>query len=344
MTNKPTIKHMGKWPDNKPWPPEDSEESNAGWVYKGDFWVLGSNQAWINIGKAMPFPVEELNLLGCWPATSELPSTEGLNVNDAVVWKGEYWRVPSWYRWEYAGEYDAGSNFPDELDPRTWVTPPPAAEPPPLIPAVDPVAPNVGERRDTDWLDKALENTAFEDPRDPGSLARELLARKAEVKRLKRKRIFDRCLFWLLVIAVLSIAGHFAYKAVMANYETGRYSDERQCKVVTDNLTITGKRTYSYPYKSLFGFRLIDESKVSEQTVINVTGDKMAIIGLTGKRWWGYRIGQGERGIQILKPADHYTISTDKGLAVVTYKGFCQAVGKVSQEADPKAEDQAIID
>ena len=341
MSIKPIIKVMGTWPDDQPWPPKGYQKVNSGYHYKGDFWVLGTDMEWKNMGKSKIFPVENLNLLGCWPHISELPPTKGLHINDAVVWKGQYWRVNDYYQWEYSGEYDAGSDFPAELDPRTWG----AANPPPLIPAPDPVAPAepLGEDMSA-WLDKAFANTAFEDSRDPGALARELLNKRTEVQRLKRKRIVDRCLFWLLVIAVLSIAGHFAYKAVMANYETGRYSDERQCKVVTDNLTITGKRTYSYPYKSLFGFRLIDESKVSEQTVINVTGDKMAIIGLTGKRWWGYRIGQGERGIQILKPADHYTISTDKGLAVVTYKGFCQAVGKVSQEADPKAEDQAIID
>ena len=341
MSDQPLIQDMGQWPDDKPWPPEGYQMVNSAWHYKGDFWVLGSDMQWENLGKSKYHPIEDLNLLGCWPESSPLPDTKGLQVNDAVVWKGEYWRVDLYHQWSYSGKYDAGSDFPEELDPRTWGNALPAETPPPLIPSVDPIN---QEPKPADWLDKALTDAAFEDPRDPGSVARELLAKRAEVKRLKRRRLIDRSIFWFVIIGIFAVLGYFLYTLAMSSYETGRYSDERQCKVVTENLTITGKRTYSYPYKSMFGFRVIDESKVSEQTVINVTGDKMAIIGLTGKRWWGYRIGQGERGIQILKPADHYTISTDKGLAVVTYKGFCQAVGTHSQEADPKAEDQAIID
>lgn len=272
--------------------------------------------------------ISPYRMLGSWPDQDPLPPATEHVKNDALIYcqrifvnngKGE------WVDTDLAGAFYYSREVPlNEKELQEDVSTP-----------VEPTAPPE--------LNKFEEWTP-EDRVDVGSMARELLEKKAEVKRLKRKHLINRLVLWFVILGGIGVLGYFVYGLGLANYETGRYSDERQCKVVTDNLTITGKRTYSYPYKSLFGFRLIDESKVSEQTVINVTGDKMSIIGLTGKRWWGYRIGVGERGVQILKPADTYTISTDKGLAVVSYKGFCQAVGKQSEEPGPKAVDQTIID
>lgn len=358
---------IGTWPDNSELPDDFSIDIKDAFYWKEDLWVLDDNRAWVNYGRFKD-TVEEMDCLrpayaikGSWPNSDPLPR-DHREKNIGLVWRHRIWVSDGLGNWvdtapvgdmfKYVDLEKAQLSFNPIYE---WVDLPPISlgesiggvkpvvEEPTPEPIEIPKEPISIKRISVPEKIPQAE-PSIEDRVDVGAMARELLERKTEVKRLKRKRIMDRCVFWFVVLGVIAALGYFAYGLVLANYETGRYSDERQCKVVTDNLTITGKRTYSYPYKSLFGFRLIDESKVSEQTVINVTGDKMSIIGLAGKRWWGYRIGQGERGIQILKPADTYTITTDKGLAVVTHKGFCQAVGKQSQEADPKAVDQAIID
>lgn len=181
-----------------------------------------------------------------------------------------------------------------------------------------------------------------EEPTDVGAIARELMERKAEVKRLKRKRIIDRIVFWLIALSCLVVAGVVGWKVLVANYEEGRYYDTRECKVSSANLTVNGKRTYSYPFKSLFGFRLVDENNVKEKTTLTLNGTPMTIVGTSNDRWWGIRLAQGDRNVQILRDADMYTFTTDKGIAVTTYKGFCQQ-REQSVEMDPKTKDFPIV-
>lgn len=205
-------------------------------------------------------------------------------------------------------------------------------------------------KRNGDWIEHLNLNnsSSFSDSDFPnetpdvGILARDLMEKKAEVKRLKRRRLIDRSLFWVLILIALSFAGYGVYQLVLANYETGRYYDTRECKVSSANLTVTGKRTYSYPFKSLFGFRLVDENSVKEKTTLTLNGSPMTIVGTSKDRWWGIRLAQGDRNVQILRDADVYTFTTDKGIAVVTYKGFCQQ-REQSTEMDPKTKDFPII-
>lgn len=338
--NKRGLVLLGAWPDDKELPDDDTIKVGDAFIWRGCVHALDVNREWEDTGSLrgkpstiidLTVPMEDRKILpyrviGSWPNHDDLPSAKDYPKDDALVYRHRVF--------VNNGEGDWVDTAPVSVLYETREVPLNEEELQEVPPVQYVVPPE----------NKLVEDWAQEKQTDVGAMARELLERKAEVKRLKRKHFINRLVLWFVILGGIGVLGYFAYGLGLANYETGRYSDERQCKVVTDNLTITGKRTYSYPYKSFFGFRLIDESKVSEQTVINVAGDKMSIIGLTGKRWWGYRIGVGERGVQILKPADTYTISTDKGLAVVTYKGFCQAVGKQSEEPDPKAVDQAIID
>lgn len=349
VSKEGVLRILGNWPDESDLPDDTNLCPGNAWIWRGCIFVLNHDRKWLDVGPptvvngvqiaSTEFPLMEdrkilpYRVIGSWPDQDDLPLAEAYPKDDALVHRHRVFVNDGQGAWidtdPVSVLYDTRQVPLNEAE---------LQENPPVT------SEEAHEGRSKARQPSINDKHPMGDRFDVGSMARELLERKAEVKRLKRKRIIDRCIFWLVILSGVGVLGYFAYGLALANYETGRYSDERQCKVVTDNLTITGKRTYSYPYKSLFGFRLVDESKVSEQTVINVTGDKMSIIGLTGKRWWGYRISQGERGIQILKPADTYTISTDKGLAVVTYKGFCQAVGKQSEEPNPKAVDQAIID
>jgi hypothetical protein len=135
-----------------------------------------------------------------------------------------------------------------------------------------------------------------------------------------------RAVSWLvglsiaLAIIVIVGTGYYGWE----NRVTGRLSDDRQCKAEYKDLTITGKRTYSYPYTEIFGFRFIDTAAIDERTVVDIRGDAMMILGQSGDEWWSLSIGMAEQGIQILKPADYFTFVVGKKAVVVKSKLFCE--------------------
>lgn len=122
-----------------------------------------------------------------------------------------------------------------------------------------------------------------------------------------------------LAIVVISSAGYYGWE----NRVTGRLSDDRSCKVEYKDLTITGKRTYSYPFTEIFGFRFIDTKAIDERTVIDIRGDALVVVGQSGSDWWSLAIGPGEQGIQILKAAESYTFVMGKKAVLVKSKEFC---------------------
>lgn len=123
----------------------------------------------------------------------------------------------------------------------------------------------------------------------------------------------------LLAILIVSAIGYYGWE----NRVTGRLSDDRMCKVEYKDLSITGKRTYSYPFMEIFGFRFIDTKAIDERTIVDIRGDAMMIIGQSGDDWWSLAIGMAEQGIQILKPSDSYTFVVGKKAVVVKSKVFC---------------------
>jgi hypothetical protein len=179
---------------------------------------------------------------------------------------------------------------------------------------------------------------------DKGAMARDLMTEKALVKTLRRARIKYLCYLWFMILLIVSAFVVAGYAYIQRDLKIGRYSDARECSIKVGNLTITGKRTYSYPAYSLWGQRWVQESDVQEVTVVNLPGVRLDIIGDAEPKYWAYRFSDGERGTQILKPAIKYTFFTDKGLIMATYGGFCKPVDKQEVADDPKAAERSIID
>lgn len=159
---------------------------------------------------------------------------------------------------------------------------------------------------------------------DAGSVAREALEAFQRLRKNKRRK---RIKFWAgWVVFMLLMAGVvFAGWSVMPNYVVaGRYSVVSDCKIPFGEGEITGKRTYSYAYKSLFGYHLVDESTRLEKTEINIDGNKLTILGQEGSKWWRQNIGLGERGTVALKPAELYWFVSDKNTALSPHSGLCK--------------------
>ncbi|MNM20168.1 hypothetical protein D3C81_305030 [compost metagenome] len=170
-----------------------------------------------------------------------------------------------------------------------------------------------------------LEQGACRATGDAGAMARDALL---AVQRLKRENKRKRIRFWSgWLVFLLLIAGitYGTWRVLPEYVVTGRYTVPSTCSVPLGKGELTGNREYSYQYKSLFGYHLVDESTALERTTIDVKGDKLIVLGwdkTTGKTW-RQNIGMGEKGIAILKHADIYWFLTDKDMATVPYSAFC---------------------
>jgi hypothetical protein len=123
----------------------------------------------------------------------------------------------------------------------------------------------------------------------------------------------------VIILAIVAI-GYYGW----SNQISGRFSDDRLCSSEIGGFKVTGKRTYSYPYMEIYGFRFIDTKKIDERTVVNISGDSMMILGQSDDMWWSVAIGPGEQGIQILKEASQYTFVSGKKALIVSSKEFCK--------------------
>lgn len=192
-------------------------------------------------------------------------------------------------------------------------------------------------------LESATKHPTPEPTEDKGGMARELMEHKAELKRLKRSRLVNKLLMWFVFLGVLVALSIAAYGYVQRDLKSGFYTDHRDCEIMVGELKITGKRTYSYPYKSLWGQRWVNEDKVLESTTINLPGVKLAVVADVEPKWRGLRFSDGERGSPILKPALKYTLVTDKGIAMMSYGGFCKPANSLPIADDSKSPERSIV-
>jgi len=163
------------------------------------------------------------------------------------------------------------------------------------------------------------------------------LAAKAKLAARTAARKTAQLIRWSIWVAIsltiicAALVVSYGYKTMV----TGHLSDERPCAIdFGGDMVVGGKRTFNYPFKEIYGFRMVDTSKISERTVVDVRGDAMTIVGLKGKQLlqsedWSINVGAGERGIQILKDADVYTfvVNTGKGqprVRTITHDAMCK--------------------
>lgn len=149
--------------------------------------------------------------------------------------------------------------------------------------------------------------------------------------RLKEKRTAAQRALWLfkflvggaIVLVLLFIAGMawWAYE----HRESGYVTDERSCSLEVGKRTLVGTRAYSYHYNTYLGWRVVDTRVVEEKTTIQVRGSGFIVINLNKDKSDVTRVGIGEVGVQVLKPADRYVFVMDDGsVGVSDYRSLCK--------------------
>lgn len=154
---------------------------------------------------------------------------------------------------------------------------------------------------------------------DAGILAQLALERRWKKDRRKRK------IFWWSILILALLIGAVGY-ALYTGFKTVRDQHVRMCAVSNGDgdYFATGQRVYDYSYYSLLGFQFTDTSKRSEKTQVNVNGQKMIVVGITGNEIKQVNIGQGEKGTQVLPAAEKYMFIIGDQVKMITYEGFCR--------------------
>jgi hypothetical protein len=164
--------------------------------------------------------------------------------------------------------------------------------------------------------------TAAKLAEDAGARAREKI--KSRGSRVRRTVLTTYLVLNFLLLAVIAAGAYYLYLEYnkpgkrVVTYKNCEFTDENQ------HFTLTGRREYSYLQKSLFGLDIRHADNVTETTQLDVQGTAMTVVGLTADKWWGVYIGTGEKGIQILKDAHTYIVTSDKKAVVINYEQFCQ--------------------
>lgn len=178
---------------------------------------------------------------------------------------------------------------------------------------------------DPEPIDPAVLAALTQPKEDAGEKAANLL--RTRMKKAARTALVRTWMIFSLVllIAVASAvgAGYYFYQ----HRTVTNVTFERACKwPINDKLEVTGRRTYNFQQNELFGIRWNDAKSVVEQTRVDVAGKQMLVVGLTAdNKWWGYPITMGERGIQILKPAETYVFVVEGNqVGAVKYDEFCK--------------------
>lgn len=177
----------------------------------------------------------------------------------------------------------------------------------------------------------SMEQAQTKSETDKGMAAKAKLAARMAARKTARMVRWCIAVAISLTIIAAALVATYGYKTMV----TGHLTDERPCIIdFSEDFQVSGKRTFSYPFKEIFGVRIIDTKVISEQTVVDIRGDAMTIVGLNGKvldkaTSWSIPVGMGERGIQILKPADVYTfvVNTGKGspkVRTITHDAMCK--------------------
>lgn len=156
---------------------------------------------------------------------------------------------------------------------------------------------------------------------DAGILAQLALERRWKKDRKKRK------VFWWSLILILLFVGVVGY-GLYYNLQTVRDQHVRMCAVKQgegkEGYFVTGQRVYDYTYHTLFGYQLQNKAERVEKSQLNVTGQKMLVVELTGNDYQTVKIGQGEKGTQVLARADRYMFIIDDEVKMISYEGFCR--------------------
>lgn len=137
-----------------------------------------------------------------------------------------------------------------------------------------------------------------------------------------RKLLFK--VFMLMLVCLIAV-GFMTYAMAMKTMVKDTTSDYKECKWTIGKYELTGRRTYTYPYTEIFGHRIIDRERVTEQTVINTPKDTITIVGLTDqKKWWGEQQEEGPAGTMKIKAGKMYVVVIGKNYGAFDHESFCK--------------------
>lgn len=156
---------------------------------------------------------------------------------------------------------------------------------------------------------------------DAGIRVRSIMKARSAAK--VAKRILYRTIA-VAVVAAIVLIGAGSYYAYSTR-TTGYLNDYRTCEMDVGGYSLTGTRTYSYPFTDVLGWRSIDKSRIIEKTLIDVKGTGMIIVSSKGSDQPVVTIvSEGERGTAALKPADSYTFIINKKASAISHSALCK--------------------
>lgn len=178
---------------------------------------------------------------------------------------------------------------------------------------------------DLDFVENILKDIGDDNtPNSNNDAAVKALAALTKVKqrnKIKRIKFWAGWLFFFMLLTGI-IAG--AYFWLQTKVVVGHYTIPHECKVVVGNVELTGKRYFTYGYKSILGYRLVNEQVVFEKTELDIRGEKMTILGSDKDKPWRKLIATGDRSTDKLKNSDTYWFVTDKAFTMITHKDLCK--------------------
>jgi hypothetical protein len=304
-----TIQYLGKWPDEKALPETRPFVSQAGdaFRWRHHLWVRPTPNNWV----ACEITTFFTDVQGTYHFAKDLtqyPDVEALASDPVEVWDGK--------RINFLGDWPDEKILPETLpyvsQPgdalkwryHLWVRPTPDN----WIVTVDPA--------------HLIEAGIIDLEKDAGARAVLLMKqRKKAIRKKKIKKFFFWLLFWSVFLGALGGAGYWASTQVVKS----RNITTKNCSVPFGKDVVTGKREYSSPTRSLFGFELVVKGEVDTQTKLDIRGNKINIIGMKdGKFAWRRNVTDGERYDQLMLPVDTYIFFNDKETSVVSYEQFCK--------------------
>lgn len=166
------------------------------------------------------------------------------------------------------------------------------------------------------------------DGSDAGARAQAVMKALAAVKQLEKNQLRKRIKFWLgwfVFFALLGGMGYGGWQWAKPQLATGRYTVPVKCKMEYAGEEMEVRRNFTYPFKSLFGYHLVDEGAVEIEDEVVLQGDKLTILGIKNGRTWRKDYAKGEFGTAKLPNTDIYWFVGEKAkdTKAVTFNTFC---------------------
>lgn len=139
-----------------------------------------------------------------------------------------------------------------------------------------------------------------------------------------------------IVFAFLFSAAYLSKLGVVSVYEKGIFgefssrSSEYQFKhcivKFPSGETIDGQRRLSFPSMTVFGFKIIDTAKVTEETFVTNNGEAITVVSKTANDWTTKTFKSGAMANTVIDKGDTLTFIRDGGkdVAVIGYREFCR--------------------